>query len=277
MQYLPASPTAGIPFSQGQYQCYTPNTANTRCTAAVSYAGGNQTAQCGQGYAGVLVADTLFLGGLSATVSIVAMTAIQNGFPLPPTSGIMGIAFPSINNNCGNLSGPCEFSTQQPVAIDLLLAASGLPNEFSLCMGSPTSAGRFVLGGTDPAFYTGTFQNATINASSGFYGIDISSVSVGVNREPLAGGITLSQQASEFARSGPVVDSGTATLNLPDAIYNAINDYLYPCTTDADCVVNVHLAGGTILTAPNLMTCQLANNTCSELNGFANPGGTIIG
>jgi hypothetical protein len=248
----------------------------------VSYADGNQTAQCGQGYSGVLVADTLSLGGLSANVSIVAMTAIQNGFPLPPTAGIMGIAFPYLNDNCGELDLSCDYqtSTQQPVSIDLLLNASGLPNEFSLCMGSPTSTGRFVLGGADPTLYTGTFQNATIDASTGFYGIGISSVSVGVNREPL-GGITLSQQASAFASSqggyGPIVDSGTASLDLPETIYNAVNNYIYQCTTDADCVVNVHLTGGTVLTAPGLMTCQLSNNMCSDLNGYANAGAATIG
>ena len=220
--------------------------------------------------------DTLSLGSASATVSLVTITAIQNGFQEPPAAGIMGIAFPSLNNNCGSF-GSCTSATQQPVAIDLLLNASGLPNEFSLCMGSPTSAGRFVLGGADPSLYTGAFQNVAVDASSGFYTIGISSVSIGVSRAPLVG-ITVSQQASVFASAGPVVDSGTSYLALPDEIYQAVNNgYYYSCTTDADCNVNVHLAGGTVLTAPGLMTCVPTAGWCSDLNGYAGSGGAIIG
>jgi hypothetical protein len=300
LQYLPSSPNGfsglGVPspFSQGIYQCRTPGDASyctaavgfgdgavgtpTCCTAAVAYGGGPR-ALCGQGYSGLLVADTLTLGGVSATVSIVAITAIQNGFQEPPAAGIMGIAFPSLNNNCGGFSA-CDTShaTKQPVAIDLLLAARGLPNEFSLCMGSPTSAGRFVLGGADPSFYTGAFQNVTVDSSSGFYSVSVSSVSIGVNRAPLEG-ITLSQQASAFANAAPIVDSGTPYLQLPNEIYNAVNNPV--CTTDADCDVNLHMAGGTVLTAPGLMTCSAdgggGSGWCSRFNNYATSGGAIIG
>lgn len=269
--FIPPTPTQGDPFSQNPYECNTPNTHNSRCTASVAY-GSPSTPQCGQGYSGNLISDVLTLGTVSARVSLVGITTIQNGFQEVPAAGIMGIAFESLNSNDGCIGCDDDSSgmTLQPVAIDIILQDNNLSNEFSLCMGSPTSPGRMVLGGADRALYTGQWQNASIDTSEGYYGIGVDRVTVGPTQVAVPG-VSASQQATAFA--GAIIDSGTSYFQMPSQVYNAISDGTFSCTTDADCAINVHLSGGSVLTVPGLMTCE---SICGYFNGFAGPGDQAI-
>jgi hypothetical protein len=285
--HLPATPDAGNSFTTGAYACNTANSARTRCQACAQY--GSESGQnCGQGFAGDLGVDVISVGGLRANVSFVTITLTQAGFQESPAAGIMGVAFQSLNALAAN---PTQFSnggptTTQPVSVDLLLSANGRSNAFSMCMGSPSNPGTFVLGGENPAYRTSAMSRVPLDSSQGYYGISVGFLSIGpsasVNSVSDGDAQSLfnrSAQQSAFVASSAIVDSGTPQLSLPSTFGDVLDswpDEATACATNNDCVVGIHLSNGVNLTVPGVFDCT--QGQCAP-NGWVTTGGTnaIIG
>ncbi|GMI21073.1 hypothetical protein TeGR_g11463 [Tetraparma gracilis] len=252
---------------------------NDRCQVAIGY-GTAPPGGCHYGFQGDAATDTVTIGGKSATgVTLVSITTLQQGFQgaVTQAAGIWGAGF-ALNNilpntwppRCGDIA--CR--TKQPAPMEVFLANAGLPDEFSVCMGTGTAPGALVLGGIDPLYYDGAFMTADFLEPYDFYKVNVTNVHVGTIAYTDIPGTVVD------TGTGTVVDSGTPNMGLTDEYYDAF----FPpsgygaagCTTDDDCMLGlvIEAAGDGvpfIIKVPGVVTCE--NSRCHPTEGGLTRGG----
>jgi len=157
------------------------------CAIQVSYGDASEVSA-------FVVSDVLSISGFQPTVVDLGVAVREKGnFGSQEVDGVLGLAYEVIS-----VSGvPGVFET---------LVASGLENEFSICLGS--QGGLLVLGGVAESSYTGEFMYTPIVERS-FYHVSLLSISVG--------NFLIDHDASQT-----FVDSGTTLLLLATYIYNSV-------------------------------------------------------
>jgi len=235
------------------------SSSNGRCPIYVGYGFGT----CAQGFVGDVVAsDKLTIGEKSAHVSFVSITTLQKGFQEPPTAGIMGVGLKPGNEHYASFSDQTSRTggtTTRPDAFGTFLSGAGYDNEFALCMGNQTNPGTLFLGSIDDAakekYYTGDLQTVDLLEGSQYYAVELTGVSLGKFPAP----------ASQYKSA--IVDSGTSFTILPEDQWNLIKTV--SCSSDADCILSIHLTNDVTLTATGLTGCNFARGTCGVEEGRA--------
>ncbi|GMI27240.1 hypothetical protein TeGR_g8085, partial [Tetraparma gracilis] len=259
---------------------------NGRCQVATGYGDGAGRADwCNYGWQGDAATDTVTIGGKSATgVPLIAITTLQQHFDTTVTqaAGIWGAGF-ALNNIRPNTFGPINcgvgdrLCTKQPAPMEVFLAHAGLPDEFSVCMGTATAPGALVLGGIDPQYYDGAFMTADFLEPYDYYKVNVTNVHVGA----VESGTVVDGQYTPA-----VVDTGTDNMLLADDYYDAffppdlvgVSDLV--CTTDDDCMLGLEIeAAGDgvpfIIKAPGVVTCK--NSRCHPTHVSKNGDEHMIG
>ena len=252
--------------SSSNFTCHTRKSDSDRCPVASGFGSVSDDAACQIGFAGDIAFDMLSMGGYSGNVSLVPITTIQSGFQDPPVAGIMGVAFARLANLPGNFNTDSTETSFVGVVekgkgtgFDMFLNASGLADEFSMCMGTPSQAGKLVLGGIDHELYSGDFQYVEKwqdSGNQGFYGLNVNRIEIGGKPMP---------NTSEFV--GSYVDSGNPYFNVPNLI--EINYFLssegVSCSVDTDCNIGVVMDGNITLDVPDYVTCNTTSNKCNMI------------
>ncbi|GMI27162.1 hypothetical protein TeGR_g15139 [Tetraparma gracilis] len=151
--------------------------------------------------------------------------------------------------------------------MEVFLAHAGLPDEFSVCMGTATAPGALVLGGIDPQYYDGAFMTADFLESDGYYDykVNVTNVHVGtIAYTDITGTVVDGQHTTKSA----LVDTGTANMGLTNEYYDAFfpsSFYGLICKTDDDCTLGLEIeaAGDGVpfkIKVPGVVTCQ--NSGC---------------
>lgn len=149
----------------------------------------------GSGASGTVYADTVVVGGVTATSQAVeAATSISSQFASGQGDGLVGLAFSSINTVTPNAATTFFDTVSSSLAADLFTAR--------LRKGTP---GTYDFGYIDNAKYSGQIYYTSVDNSQGFWGFTPDSYSVG------------STQGSATIGSA-IADTGTTLLLLPDDV-----------------------------------------------------------
>jgi len=147
--------------------------------------------------------DTVTMGGLTIAkqefAEVTDASGLGAGFTAGKFDGILGLGWPILSVN--HITPPF-----------FALAAQGSldSTEFAFFLGNADSeAGELVLGGTDPAHYTGSFNYVPLNAQT-YWQITLDGMKVGTTSYVPAGG------------QNAIVDSGTSLLTGPSTAVAAI-------------------------------------------------------
>jgi len=151
---------------------------------------------------GYEMTDCVAAGELAANTSFGGITFEAPNPPFEPYSsdGILGIGYSSIS------------AVNAPTLIDSLVA-NGMPNCFSMCLG--TNGGIFVLGGDNSQYYTGAYTYTPI-INETYYVVQMNDFKVG--------GKSLGLPASDYGQT--IVDSGTTLLIIPQRAFNLIKSII---------------------------------------------------
>lgn len=192
----------------------------------------------GSGASGTVYADTVVIGGVTATSQAVeAATSISSEFESSQGDGLVGLAFGSINT-CTPTKCTTFFDSVKSSLKEDLFAARLRKGE----------AGTYDFGFIDSSKYTGSIGYTAVDNSQGFWGWTPDSYSIGGS----AGTSTIGSS---------IADTGTTLLLLPDAVVseyysgvsgaeNSSSDggYIFDCSaTLPDFSVSV---GGVTVTVP---------------------------
>ncbi|KAG8007826.1 Pepsin A-5 [Nibea albiflora] len=120
-----------------------------------------------------------------------------------PWDGVLGLAFPSMSLEGGT-----------PVFDNLWNEGQIPQNMFSMYLSSSVEGSMFILGGTDPSYYTGNISWIPLYRGANFWNIHIESITINGN--------TVACSASCEA----IVDSGTSVIIGSNKDINNINGWL---------------------------------------------------
>ncbi|KAI9660618.1 MAG: Type I transmembrane sorting receptor [Bathelium mastoideum] len=209
----------------------------------------------GSGAAGNVYADTVVVGGVTATSQAVeAATSISSSFQQDTSSdGLLGLAFSSINTVTPRAATTFFDTVKSSLAKPLFTA--------DLKKGAP---GIYTFGYIDTSAYTGSITYTDVTTEQGFWEFTANGYSVG-------GGSTKS------ANIDAIADTGTTLLLIDDSIVSAYyrqvsgaqnsesaGGYVFPCgSTLPSFGVEI---GGTIHTVPG-----------TDINYAPNGDGTCFG
>ncbi|GMI27204.1 hypothetical protein TeGR_g4932 [Tetraparma gracilis] len=248
---------------------------NGRCQVAIGYGAGEASGGgCNYGWQGDAATDTVTIGGVSVTgMPLVPITTLQqhNQIIQAQAPGIWGAGF-ALNNilmntfepyppNCGVGDRLC---TKQPAPMEVFLTNAGLPDEFSVCMGTATAPGALVLGGIDPQYYDGAFMTAELDEPYNHYYVKVANVCVGA--------VACTDNGQDTWLPA-MVDTGTPSMGLADKYYDAFfpsEDHGVACKTDDDCTLGLEIeaAGGGVyfeIKVPGVISCN-DNKLCHPTN-----------
>mmetsp|Transcript_5057 Transcript_5057/g.15395 ORF Transcript_5057/g.15395 Transcript_5057/m.15395 type:complete len:506 (+) Transcript_5057:21-1538(+) len=270
--YNPSESSTANYVSPTSSTCNTPTDVDgtRRCGFAVEYGSGC----CGM--EGALLRDTLRIGSLSTTVTVGAISQVQDGFQEPPANGIMGVSSSKANCNKASFSAWQQYSSPSTCAEDAmqeLLESNGFTDRFGVCpgVGAP---GVLSLGGANSDFYTGAIHKTAVlpDVSGGmYYSVDLTGFGVG--------GSTVCTGSACVGATAAIVDTGTAITQINSGALQAMRGTSHSCSSDSDCLVDFQFGGSSpmCIQAKGLMTCQ--SGTCQVDSNMVNEGQgqTIIG
>jgi len=228
------------------------------CAMSVNYGDGS-------GFTGMMVNDTLTIGGYSQTAPVNAIYWMHGPFQEPPSAGIIGVAGADLN--CARWGDP---KTCFPGAMEQLLMSQGLKNRLGLCLGRPPlptgsdhnridygQPGLMSLGGTDTALTAGRVYYSKILQGTKYFALRLQGV--GVNEQHA------SVPTAAFA-SGMIVDTGSTQLYLPYGAWTAISaaGAKIRCHQDSDCRLSIQVQGA-CLKLVDFVKCHPQHRVCSAL------------
>lgn len=206
----------------------------------------------GSGASGVVYADTVVIGGVTATSQAVeAATSISSSFVQDPSDGLVGLAFSSINTVTPDQATTFFDTVSSSLASALFTAR--------LKKGEP---GTYDFGYIDSSKYTGSLSYTPVDNSQGFWGFTPDSYTVGTT-------------AGQATIGSAIADTGTTLMLLGDDVVSdyysqvsgAQNDqsaggYTFDCSADLpDFILSV--GGGTVTVPGSYINFQTASgNTC---------------
>ncbi|KAF2756950.1 Asp-domain-containing protein [Pseudovirgaria hyperparasitica] len=153
----------------------------------------------GSGASGDVYADTVVVGGVTATSQAVeAATSVSSSFSSDTNDdGLLGLAFSTINT---------VSPQKQTTFFDTVKSQLATPL-FAVTL-KYHQAGTYDFGYLDTAKYTGAISYVTVNTQNGFW-------------EFTAGGYTVGSAAPVASSFDAIADTGTTLLYLPSAIVSA--------------------------------------------------------
>ncbi|GAM90331.1 hypothetical protein ANO11243_083740 [Dothideomycetidae sp. 11243] len=180
--------------SSGHHK-YNPKTSGKKLsgeTWSISYGDGS-------GAAGVVYADKVVVGGVTATSQAVeAATSVSSEFQQDTVSdGLLGLAFSSINTVSPN-----------PATTFFDTVKSSLASKLFTARLRHNAPGSYDFGKIDTTQYTGKINYVAVDNSQGFWGFT-------------AGAYSINGQSGSSIGSA-IADTGTTLLYVPD---DAVNDY----------------------------------------------------
>jgi hypothetical protein len=224
---------------------------------------------------GAMLSDTLTIGSLSATVTVGAISTVQEGFQEAPANGIMGVSASSGNCNSGSFasSQTSDSVTCAEDTMQALLTANGYGDKFGVCLGVD-APGVLSLGGANSDFYTAPMlATPLVTSTSGenYYSVDLTGFGVG--------GSTICTGTACVGSQTAIVDTGTAVAQLNTEAYTALASSSVSCSSDDGCLVDFQFGGDSpmCIQSKGLMTC--VGGTCQIDTEMVNSGSgqTIIG
>ncbi|XP_029549922.1 pepsin A [Salmo trutta] len=166
-------------------------------TFSIQYVTGYMTGDVGY--------DTIIIGDLYVTHQIFGLSLVEDAFlDSLPWDGILGLAFPNQQSINGGTPVFDNIWKQGKIPQDL----------FSIYLSSSVDGSMLILGGTDPSYFTGSIQWIPISQPTGYWQINVDSITINGNTVACAAGC----QA--------VVDSGTTEILGPTRDVNNINGWV---------------------------------------------------
>jgi hypothetical protein len=207
---------------------------------------------------------------------LVPITTLQQHFQSiqAQAAGIWGAGFALNNILTNTFTGDCgvgdRLCTKQPAPMEVFLHNAGLPDEFSVCMGTATASGALVLGGIDPQYYDGAFMTADLLEPYRSYMVKVTNVFVGATAYTDIPGTVVDGQHTRYPAN---VDTGAPDMYLADEYYDAFfpSDLVgVICKTDDDCTLRLEIeAAGDgvyfIIKVPGVVVCN-ENSRCHPTN-----------
>ncbi|KAF7670168.1 hypothetical protein LDENG_00068150 [Lucifuga dentata] len=161
--------------------------------------------------------DTIMISDFYVENQIFGLTDTEAAFlGSVPFDGILGLAFPSRSHVGGT---PIFYNMWNQGKIPL--------NLFSMYLSRSVEGSMIILGGTDPSYYTGGITWIPVHQPTGFWNIQIQSITINGNTVACSG------------KCEAVVDSGTSLIIGPSKDIDNINGWLGAYTDqNGDAVVS---------------------------------------
>ncbi|XP_076003298.1 pepsin A-like isoform X2 [Genypterus blacodes] len=154
--------------------------------------------------AGVTGYDTIKISDLYVEHQIFGLAEQEAEFlEFVPFDGILGLAFSSLSHVKG-----------RPVFYNMWAQGKITQNLFSIYLSSSVEGSVLIFGGTDPSYYTGGIKWVPVHRPSGFWNVEIESITINGNTVACSGGCEA------------VVDSGTSAIIGNGEDINNINGWL---------------------------------------------------
>uniref|UniRef100_A0A1I8PHJ0 Peptidase A1 domain-containing protein n=1 Tax=Stomoxys calcitrans TaxID=35570 RepID=A0A1I8PHJ0_STOCA len=228
----------GYPCSSENSACESHNTYDPTASSTYVENGESFSIQYGSGsLSGYLVQDTVTVEGLTIENQVFAAATSEPGdtFVYSPFDGIMGMAFKAIAVD--GVTPPWYNMIQQNLVSTKVFSFHLMRN------GTSDDGGVMVLGGNDPAHYTGDFTYVPVS-QNGYWQFEMASANVN--------GVNLCDNCQAIA------DTGTSLIGVPTDVYETIqeaigatysdetNEYMLDCSSIGDLpVVTFTLGDGT--------------------------------
>ncbi|SGY82493.1 BQ5605_C009g05573 [Microbotryum silenes-dioicae] len=182
---------------------------------------------------GVLVADTMTMGGFTAQQNIAACDNVTGLTTSPDQSGLMGLAFQALS-----ASGSMPFlqglytagSLSQPL---FALAGASIGPQDVPSFDAVVPGGFMDIGTTNSSLYTGTINYVGLTAGKGLYWqIPLDAMTVqGTNLGISASAVVIDSGTNSIAVPQSVASAIYAGISGSQAIPNSGGLYAYPCAT----------------------------------------------